>query len=145
MRESVTSGAAQGTRLARRVAELKACSRREAEQYIEGGWVTVDGEVIDEPQFKVENQKVELDPQAQATAPEPVTNKRLTRALGVALHRPTVLPVPLPALRLVLGNQMVDEALLADQASRPARLLESHFSFLDPQVEPALDRLLSNE
>lgn len=79
------------------------------------------------------------------TAPEPVTNKRLTRALGVALHRPTVLPVPLPALRLVLGNQMVDEALLADQAILPARLLESHFSFLDPQVEPALDRLLSNE
>ena len=34
---------------------------------------------------------------------------------------------------------------LADQAILPARLLESHFSFLDSQIEPALDRLLSNE
>src|SRR5476651_1139459 len=60
-------------RLSKRLIELVGCSRREAELFIEGGWVTVDGEVIDEPQFKVENQKVELDPQAQATAPEPVT------------------------------------------------------------------------
>jgi 23S rRNA pseudouridine2604 synthase len=30
-------------RLAKRLAEMLACSRREAEQYIEGGWVTVDG------------------------------------------------------------------------------------------------------
>src|SRR5476649_2935801 len=60
-------------RLSKRLIELVGCSRREAELFIEGGWVTVDGEVIDEPQFKVENQKVELDPQAKATAPEPVT------------------------------------------------------------------------
>ena len=60
-------------RLSKRLIELVGCSRREAELFIEGGWVTVDGEVIDEPQFKVENQKVELDPEAKATAPEPVT------------------------------------------------------------------------
>jgi 16S rRNA U516 pseudouridylate synthase RsuA-like enzyme len=60
-------------RLSKRLIELVGCSRREAELFIEGGWVTVDGEVIDEPQFKVDNQKVELDPQAKATAPEPVT------------------------------------------------------------------------
>ena len=51
-------------RLSKRLIELVGCSRREAELFIEGGWVTVDGEVIDEPQFKVDNQKVELDPQA---------------------------------------------------------------------------------
>ena len=56
-------------RLSKRLIELVGCSRREAELFIEGGWVTVDGEVIDEPQFKVDNQKVELDPQAKATAP----------------------------------------------------------------------------
>ena len=60
-------------RLSKRLIELVGCSRREAELFIEGGWVTVDGEVIDEPQFKVDNQKVELDPEAKATAPEPVT------------------------------------------------------------------------
>jgi len=60
-------------RLSKRLIELVGCSRREAELFIEGGWVTVDGEVIDEPQFKVGEQKVELDKDAKATAPEPVT------------------------------------------------------------------------
>ncbi|MEZ1316217.1 rRNA pseudouridine synthase [Pseudomonas fluorescens] len=60
-------------RLSKRLIELVGCSRREAELFIEGGWVTVDGEVIDEPQFKVDQQKVELDKDAKATAPEPVT------------------------------------------------------------------------
>ncbi|WP_395593419.1 rRNA pseudouridine synthase [Pseudomonas sp. B26140] len=60
-------------RLSKRLIELVGCSRREADLFIEGGWVTVDGEVIDEPQFKVEGQKVELDKDAKATAPEPVT------------------------------------------------------------------------
>ncbi|MFK3792216.1 rRNA pseudouridine synthase [Pseudomonas piscis] len=60
-------------RLSKRLIELVGCSRREAELFIEGGWVTVDGKVIDEPQFKVGAQKVVLDPEAKATAPEPVT------------------------------------------------------------------------
>lgn len=60
-------------RLSKRLIELVGCSRREAELFIEGGWVSVDGEVIDEPQFKVTTQKVELDPEAKATAPELVT------------------------------------------------------------------------
>jgi 16S rRNA U516 pseudouridylate synthase RsuA-like enzyme len=44
-------------RLSKRLIELVGCSRREAELFIEGGWVTVDGEVIDEPQFKVDQQR----------------------------------------------------------------------------------------
>ncbi len=79
------------------------------------------------------------------TAPEPVNNRRFTQALGVALHRPTVLPVPLPALRLVMGNEMVDEAILGDQSVLPTRLLDSGYTFLDAVIEPALDRLMSNE
>ena len=51
-------------RLAKRVAELRACSRREAELFITGGWVRVDGVVIEEPQFRVTDQRVEIDPQA---------------------------------------------------------------------------------
>ncbi|MGH8462689.1 MAG: S4 domain-containing protein, partial [Pseudomonas sp.] len=61
------------TRLSKRLIELVGCSRREAELYIEGGWVTVDGTVIDEPQFKVTEQKVELQGGARAEALEPVT------------------------------------------------------------------------
>jgi 23S rRNA pseudouridine2604 synthase len=75
-------------RLSKRLIELVGCSRREAELFIEGGWVTVDGQVIEEPQFKVENQKVELSPDAKADAPEPVTlllNKPAGMADDVAL------------------------------------------------------------
>ena len=60
-------------RLAKRVAELKGCSRREAEQYIEGGWVTVDGVVIEEPQARVQDQRVEIDPGASLLALLPIT------------------------------------------------------------------------
>jgi len=52
------------TRLSKRVIELFGCSRREADLYITGGWVTVDGKVVEAPQFKVENQRVELHPDA---------------------------------------------------------------------------------
>jgi 23S rRNA pseudouridine2604 synthase len=51
-------------RLAKRVAALVPCSRREAEQYIEGGWISVNGLVVQEPMFRVSNHQVVIDPQA---------------------------------------------------------------------------------
>ncbi len=66
-------------RLAKRLAALAHCSRREAELYIAGGWVRVDGQVVEEPQFMVSEQKVELRPDAKPVALEPVT---------ILLHRP---------------------------------------------------------
>ena len=66
-------------RLSKRVAELKGCSRREAEQYIEGGWVTVDGQVVEEPMARVDDQKVEIDASASLLAMTPVT---------MLLHKP---------------------------------------------------------
>ncbi|CAG8870630.1 Dual-specificity RNA pseudouridine synthase RluF [Pseudomonas fluorescens] len=60
-------------RLSKRLIEQLGCSRREAELYIEGGWVSVDGVVVEQPQFKVEDQRVELLPGARADALEPVT------------------------------------------------------------------------
>ncbi len=53
-----------GDRLAKRVAQMVPCSRSEAEQYIEGGWVRVDGQVIEEPQFRVAQQSITIDPNA---------------------------------------------------------------------------------
>lgn len=66
-------------RLAKRVAELRACSRREAEQIITGGWVQVDGIVIEEPQFRIADQHIEIDPKANPAQAEPVT---------LLLHKP---------------------------------------------------------
>ena len=54
-----------GIRLSKRVAELKACSRREAEQYIEGGWVRVAGRGVGEPDGAARRH----DPAAQASGP----------------------------------------------------------------------------
>jgi len=66
-------------RLAKRLAEMLACSRREAEQYIEGGFVTVDGVVVEEPQFRVANQAIVLSPGASLLAQTSVT---------ILLHKP---------------------------------------------------------
>ncbi|MDP1681098.1 MAG: rRNA pseudouridine synthase [Burkholderiales bacterium] len=60
-------------RLAKRLVELVACSRREAELYIAGGWVMVDGQVVEEPQFMVSQQQVTLHPDASLTPLEPET------------------------------------------------------------------------
>lgn len=60
-------------RLAKRVVEITGCSRSEAEHYIQGGWVRVDGVVIEEPQHKVSNETVDIDPEAKLEAPEPAT------------------------------------------------------------------------
>ena len=51
-------------RLAKRLAEMLPCSRREAEHYIEGGWVRVNGVIVEEPQFRVTHQKIELSKDA---------------------------------------------------------------------------------
>ncbi|MBC7917454.1 MAG: RNA-binding protein [Rhodoferax sp.] len=56
--------APEGERLSKRVMQLKGCSRTEAEQYIAGGWVTVDGTVVEEPQARVSTQTVALAPDA---------------------------------------------------------------------------------
>jgi 23S rRNA pseudouridine2604 synthase len=60
-------------RLSRRVAMLKGCSRSEAEQLIEGGWVRVDGRVVEEPQARVLDEAIEIDPAAKPAPAQPVT------------------------------------------------------------------------
>jgi 23S rRNA pseudouridine2604 synthase len=66
-------------RLSKRVVELVGCSRSEAEQYIQGGFVCVDGEVVESPQFKVTGEQVTLSPDARLVAAEPAT---------LLLHKP---------------------------------------------------------
>jgi uncharacterized protein (TIGR01777 family) len=71
------------------------------------------------------------------TSPNPVTNAQLTKALGKALNRPTVVPVPAVAARTVFG-QMGQEMLLEGQRVLPARLLEGGFTFATPTIETGL-------
>ncbi|MFG0382099.1 rRNA pseudouridine synthase [Pseudomonas sp. zbq_18] len=63
----------EAERLSKRLIQQIACSRREAELYIENGWVTVDGVVVEEPQFPVTHQQVALLPGAKAETQPPIT------------------------------------------------------------------------
>jgi hypothetical protein len=72
-----------------------------------------------------------------AVAPEPVTNRDFTRALGRALSRPTLCAAPAFALRLMFG-EMADALLLASQRAIPRRLLAAGFDFVQASLDTAL-------
>jgi uncharacterized protein (TIGR01777 family) len=77
-----------------------------------------------------------------AVAPHPVTNSEFTRALGRALHRPTLLPLPAWAARIALG-EMADALLLASTRCLPKRLEELDFNFRHPTIDHALADVLA--
>jgi len=83
----------------------------------------------------------ELTGPVNMASPNPVTNDHFTRALGKALHRPTILPVPSIALALLFG-EMAGETLLASQRVTPNVLLDSGFVFESPTIESAFERVL---
>lgn len=60
-------------RLSKRVIELTGCSRAQAERYIEGGCVSVDGEVVDRPEHPVREERVDVDLEAAGAPNEPMT------------------------------------------------------------------------
>jgi hypothetical protein len=74
-------------------------------------------------------------------SPNPMTNAEYTKVLGKVLGRPTVLPLPAPAARIMLG-EVADALLLASQRMQPARLQDSGYAFRYPQLEGALRHLL---
>ena len=71
------------------------------------------------------------------TAPTPVRNRDFTRALGKALHRPALLPVPALPLEWVLGD-FAKELLLGGQRVLPEAAQNSGFTFRFPQLDAAL-------
>ena len=78
-----------------------------------------------------------LEGPVNAVAPRPVRNEEFTRALGRVLHRPTLLPVPAFAIRLLLG-EMGRELLLGGARVLPARLEATGFSFAGADIDSAL-------
>lgn len=82
-------------------------------------------------------QRDDLSGPVALTAPGAVSNAELTRTLGRVLGRPTLLPVPAPAVRAALG-EMADELLLASTRVHPAVLEGAGFGFSHPDLEAAL-------
>lgn len=127
-----------GERLAKRIAQMAPCSRREAEQYIEGGWVRVDGVVVEEPQHRVLHQTITLDPNASLMNLTPVT---------LVLHKPPGWldatdddpdePAPAPRGRAPKVNNarsLLQAAHHFAQDASGIRLLKRHFNHLDALV-----------
>jgi uncharacterized protein (TIGR01777 family) len=104
-------------------------------QYV--SWIALDDLVglylaaIDDDRF---------DGPFNATAPAPVTNAELSRALGRALHRPAVLPVPAAALKLLYGDMA--EIVTDSQNAVPARALAFGHSFEHSELAAALEAAL---
>jgi uncharacterized protein (TIGR01777 family) len=76
-----------------------------------------------------------------AVAPRPVTNREFTKTLGGVLGRPTVMPMPAFAARLVFG-EVADALLLSSQRVQPARLEATGYRFRHPDLAGALAHLL---
>ncbi len=109
-------------RLSKRVAELRACSRREAEQIIVDGGVKVDGVVIEEPQFRVSDQRIEIAPVAEADEADPVT---------LLLHKPPGMDARAD-VKSALALLAPSNAWLEDASG--IRPLKKHFSGLTALV-----------
>lgn len=109
-------------RLARRVADIAQCSRIEAEQYIKGGWVSVDGRVVEDPAHPVTTETIELDPGAQLETVEPAT---------ILLHKPVGYDTI--SGRKSAAGLVKPETRWAEDPSG-VRLLERHFNRLTPLV-----------
>jgi uncharacterized protein (TIGR01777 family) len=75
------------------------------------------------------------------TAPQPVTNAELSRALGRALRRPAVLPVPGLALRLFYGEMA--QMVTTGQRVLPKRLQQLGYAFRHPELQAALRDVLA--
>ncbi len=78
----------------------------------------------------------ELSGPVNLTAPQPVTNRELTAAIGRVLGRPTPFAVPRAALQLALGEMAVE--VVGSHRVVPAKLLAAGFAFAHPEVDQAV-------
>jgi uncharacterized protein len=95
-------------------------------------WVHLD-DVVGSIAFLLGEQ---LSGPVNVTAPEPVTNKELSRTLGRVLRRPAVAPVPALAVKALYGEMAT--IVTTGQRAVPARLMEVGYAFRRPDLENAL-------
>jgi uncharacterized protein len=106
------------------------------DQYV--SWVHIDDEV-GILLWALDNDKV--DGVVNSTAPNPVTNKAFSKALGRTINRPAVLPIPGFTLDLMYGGEF-GEGLKGGQRVMPRRALDLGYEFKHPEVDEALRDLL---
>ena len=102
-------------------------------------WITLEDEVR---AIRAVLEDESISGPVNSAAPNPVTNADMTHTIGRVLKRPALLMVPAFALRLALGRETADETVLTSQRVDPAVLKRAGFEFGDPELEPALRKLL---
>jgi uncharacterized protein len=100
-------------------------------QYV--AWVHLD-DVVGALLFALDSDRA--DGPLNVTAPEPVTNRELSRTLGRVLHRPAFAPVPGLAVKTLYGE--MSEIVTTGQRAVPKRLTELGYAFRRPDLEDAL-------
>jgi len=103
-------------------------------------WVSLDDEV---GAIIHSLTRPEISGPVNICAPVPVRNAEFTKALGRALHRPTPWRAPGFALGVIAGKERADEVLLGSQHVEPAVLNATGYTFHDPELEPALRRIIA--
>lgn len=104
-------------------------------------WISLEDEVR-ALRFLADHE--ELSGPVNLVGPEPVTNRELTEALGRVLHRPTVLPIPPFAIRLLYGEMGVTLATTSNRVL-PQRLTEAGFTYTHTSLVSALEAALRDE
>ena len=100
-------------------------------------WISLD-DVVAAYRFALET---DLSGPVNVGSPNPAQNTQFVRALGRALHRPTVFPAPAIGIKTIFG-EMGESMLLEGQRMLPARLLEAGFEFRYPELDSALEHAL---
>jgi uncharacterized protein (TIGR01777 family) len=96
-------------------------------------WVHVD-DVVGATLFALDNEQMRGP--VNVTAPEPVTNRELSRTLGRVLRRPAFAPVPALAVKALYGEMA--QIVTTGQRAVPGRLTDLGYAFRQPELEPAL-------
>jgi uncharacterized protein (TIGR01777 family) len=78
------------------------------------------------------------------TAPTPVTNKGFMKAVGKALRRPVLLPIPPFVFKVVLGSELAESTLFDSQRVLPEKLEQDGFAFRHTDVAATLQTLIGS-
>jgi len=101
-------------------------------------WVSLD-DLVAAYLFVLEG---ELAGPVNLASPSPATSAAFAKALGRALHRPAVLPVPAFAIKVLFGERG-EAVVLEGQRTLPARLLDAEFEFAYADIDAALAHALA--
>jgi uncharacterized protein len=104
-------------------------------------WISIDDDV----RAMLHLMESDVEGPVNLTAPNPVTNREYTKALGRELGRPTLLPIPKLGPTVMLGKELTEALLYTSHRVVPSVLESSGFVFRHPTIEVCLAAVLGDE